>query len=264
MVSRPTDVGGLGFGLKWDMGWMHDTLQHLSREPVHRSHHLNELTFRAVYAFSENFILPISHDEVVYGKRSLVEKFPGDDWQRHATLRLLLAYMWTQPGKKLLFMGCEIAQPTEWDHDGELDWDAAGLEPNRGIQRLVADLNRLYAARASLHELDCDAAGFEWAVADDAANSVLAYFRRSADGETTLIALNLTPVPRHGYRIGVPGPGRWVEILNTDAGPYGGSGQGNLGAVDTGPVPGSHQGRPHSIDLTLPPLGAVVLLQDPA
>jgi 1,4-alpha-glucan branching enzyme len=263
MVSRPTDVGGLGFGLKWDMGWMHDTLQHLSREPVHRSHHLNELTFRAVYAFSENFILPISHDEVVYGKRSLVEKFPGDDWQRHATLRLLLAYMWTQPGKKLLFMGCEIAQPTEWDHDGELDWGAAGLEPNRGIQRLVADLNRLYAARASLHELDCDAAGFEWAVADDSANSVLAYFRRSAGGETTLIAVNLTPVPRHGYRIGVPGPGRWVEILNTDAGPYGGSGQGNLGAVDTRPVPVPHQGRPHSIDLTLPPLAAVVLLQDP-
>jgi 1,4-alpha-glucan branching enzyme len=262
MVSRPTDVGGLGFGLKWDMGWMHDTLQNLSREPVHRSYHHNELTFRAVYAFSENFILPVSHDEVVYGKRSLVEKFPGDDWQRFATLRLLLAYMWTQPGKKLLFMGCEIAQKAEWDHDSQLDWRAAGLEPNLGIQRLMADLNRLYASRASLHELDCDPAGFEWAVADDAVNSVLAYFRRSADGETTLTAVNLTPVPRHGYRIGVPGPGRWAEILNTDAGSYGGSGQGNLGVVVTGEPAVPHGGRSHSIDLTLPPLGAIILLQD--
>jgi 1,4-alpha-glucan branching enzyme len=246
------------------MGWMHDTLQHLSREAVHRSYHHNELTFRAVYAFSENFILPISHDEVVYGKRSLVQKFPGDDWQKFATLRLLLAYMWTQPGKKLLFMGCELAQPAEWDHDGELDWGAAGLEPNLGIQRLVADLNRLYADQPSLHQLDRDPAGFEWAVADDAANSLLAFFRRSVEGETTLIVVNVTPVPRHGYRIGVPAPGRWVEVLNTDAEAYGGSGQGNLGAVDTGPVAVPHQGRPQSIELTLPPLGVVVLRQETA
>jgi 1,4-alpha-glucan branching enzyme len=262
MVSRPTDVGGLGFGLKWDMGWMHDTLQHLSREPVHRSYHYNELAFRAMYAFTENFILPISHDEVVYGKRALLEKFPGDDWQKFATLRLLLAYMWTQPGKKLLFMGCEIGQRTEWNHDGELDWAGAALEPNRGIQRLVADLNRVYSERASLHQLDCDPAGFEWAVADDSSNGVIAYFRRSSAGEAVLVALNLTPVPRHGYRIGVPGPGRWDELLNTDAEVYGGSGQGNLGAVDTGPVAAPHHGRPHSIDLNLPPLGVVVLLHE--
>jgi 1,4-alpha-glucan branching enzyme len=242
---------------------MHDTLQHLSREPVHRSFHYNELTFRAMYAFTENFILPISHDEVVYGKRSLLEKFPGDDWQKFATLRLLLAYMWTQPGKKLLFMGCEIAQRAEWNHDGELDWAAAAHDATQGIQRLVADLNRVYSARTSLHELDCDPTGFEWSVADDSANGVLAYFRRSSDGETTLVAMNLTPVPRHGYRIGVPGPGRWVEILNTDAEAYGGSGQGNLGAVDTGPLAVTHGGRPHSIDLNLPPLGALVLLGEP-
>jgi 1,4-alpha-glucan branching enzyme len=263
MVSQPTDVGGLGFGLKWDMGWMHDTLQHLSREPVHRSFHYNELTFRAMYAFTENFILPISHDEVVYGKRSLLEKFPGDDWQKFATLRLLLAYMWTQPGKKLLFMGCEIAQRAEWNHDSELDWAAAAHDASRGIQHLVADLNRVYSAQTSLHELDCDPAGFEWSVADDSANGVLAYFRKSSDDETALVAMNLTPVPRHGYRIGVPGPGRWVEILNTDADTYGGSGQGNLGSVDTGPLAVPHWGLPHSIDLNLPPLGAVVLLGEP-
>jgi 1,4-alpha-glucan branching enzyme len=262
MVSRPTDVGGLGFGLKWDMGWMHDTLQHLSREPVHRSYHYNELTFRAMYAFTENFILPISHDEVVYGKRSLLEKFPGDDWQKFASLRLLLAYMWTQPGKKLLFMGCEIAQRTEWNHDGELDWAAAHHEPSQGIQRLVADLNRVYSAQVSLHELDTAPGGFEWAVADDSANGVIAYFRRSTDGEMSLVAVNLTPVPRHGYRIGVPTQGRWLEIINTDSEVYAGSGQGNMGEVDTGPLPVPHDGRPHSVDLSLPPLGAVILVQE--
>lgn len=259
LVSRPTFLGGLGFGLKWDMGWMHDTLVYLSREPVHRSFHHHELTFRVVYAFSENFMLPISHDEVVYGKRALLEKFPGDDWQKFATLRLLLAYMWSQPGKKLLFMGSEIAQRSEWSHDDQLDWALLDVPPHRGIQRLIADLNRVYADEPALHELDCDPAGFEWAVPNDAANSVLAYFRRSSGGDALLVAVNLTPVPRHVYRIGVPGPGRWVEILNTDAEPYGGSGQGNLGGVDTGPLAVPHHGRPQSIDLTLPPLGVVIL-----
>jgi 1,4-alpha-glucan branching enzyme len=259
LVSRPTFLGGLGFGLKWDMGWMHDTLVHLSREAVHRSFHHHELTFRAVYAFSENFMLPISHDEVVYGKRALLEKFPGDDWQKFATLRLLLAYMWSQPGKKLLFMGSELAQRSEWSHDDQLDWALLDVPPHRGVQRLIADLNRVYAEEPAMYELDCDPEGFEWAVPNDAAHSVLAYFRRSPDGDTLLVAVNLTPLPRHVYRIGVPGPGRWVEILNTDAEPYGGSGQGNMGGVDTGPLAVPHHGRPQSIDLTLPPLGVVIL-----
>jgi 1,4-alpha-glucan branching enzyme len=260
MVSRPTTLGGLGFGLKWDMGWMHDTLVHLSREPVHRAYHHHELTFRAVYAFSENFVLPLSHDEVVYGKRSLLEKFPGDDWQKFATLRALLGYMYTQPGKKLLFMGAELAQRTEWAHDDQLKWHLADLEPHRGVGRLIADLNRVYTEEPALHELDCDPAGFEWAVANDSANSVSAYFRRSA-GAMVLAAANLTPVPRHGYRIGVPGPGRWVEILNTDAADYGGSGQGNLGEVESAPVP--LHGSPHSIEVTLPPLAVIVLRHEP-
>jgi 1,4-alpha-glucan branching enzyme len=263
MVSRPTFLGGLGFGLKWDMGWMHDTLVHLSREPIHRLYHHHELTFRAVYAFSENFILPLSHDEVVYGKKAMVEKFPGDDWQKFATLRLLLAYMYTQPGKKLLFMGVEIAQRSEWSHEGQLEWDLLDSELHRGVQQVTTDLNRVYAGEPALHELDCDPRGFEWAVANDAANSVAAYFRRSEEDETLLVAINLTPVPRHMYRIGVPAPGRWAEILNTDSEIYGGSGQGNLGGVDTGPLPVPHQGRPHSIDLTLPPLAVVILKHEP-
>jgi len=262
MVSRPTFLGGLGFGLKWDMGWMHDTLVHLSREPVHRAFHHHELTFRAVYAFTENFLLPLSHDEVVYGKRALVEKFPGDDWQKFATLRLLLAYMYTQPGKKLLFMGGEIAQRSEWSHEGQLDWALTEHGAHRGIQVLTSDLNRIYADAPALHVFDCDPRGFEWAVPNDSANGVLAYFRKSESG-TILVAVNLTPVPRHTYRVGVPQPGRWVEILNTDSESYGGSGQGNLGGVDTGPLPVPHQGRPHSIDLTLPPLAAVILEHEP-
>jgi 1,4-alpha-glucan branching enzyme len=258
MVSRPTFLGGLGFGLKWDMGWMHDTLVHLGREPVHRSYHHNELTFRAVYAFSENFILPLSHDEVVHGKRSLLEKAPGDDWQRFATLRLLLAYMWTQPGKKLLFMGGELAQRSEWAHDGQLEWHLAQYAPHQGVQRLTRDLNRLYSTEPALHELDCDPAGFEWAVANDAANDVIAFFRKSESGAILLIAANLTPVPRHGYRIGVPELGRWAEVLNTDSASYDGSGQGNLGAVEAGLPAVEHHGRPFSVDVTLPPLAVVV------
>jgi 1,4-alpha-glucan branching enzyme len=257
MVSRPTTLGGLGFGLKWDMGWMHDTLVHLSREPVHRAFHHHELTFRAVYAFSENFVLPLSHDEVVYGKRSLLEKFPGDDWQKFATLRALLGYMFTQPGKKLLFMGAELAQRSEWSHDDQLQWQLAEVESHRGISRLIADLNRVYVDEPSLHELDCDPAGFDWAVANDSVNSVSAYFRRSSNGEVVLVAVNLTPVPRHGYRIGVSAPGRWAEILNTDAEDYGGSGQGNLGGVEAAAMP--HHGSTHSVEVTLPPLAVIVL-----
>jgi 1,4-alpha-glucan branching enzyme len=259
MVSRPTFLGGLGFGLKWDMGWMHDTLQYMSRKPIHRKHHHHELTFRAVYAFSENFILSLSHDEVVYGKRSLLEKMPGDDWQKFANLRLLLSYMHAQPGKKLLFMGAELAQRSEWSHEGQLQWDLGDLESHQGISRLMGDLNRIYQEEPALHELDCEGSGFEWAVPNDSANSVIAYFRKSAGDDAVLVVHNMTPVPRHGYRIGVPQAGRWVEILNTDAPIYGGSGQGNLGGVDTGPLPVPHHGRPHSVDLTLPPLATVLL-----
>ncbi|MGH8945983.1 MAG: 1,4-alpha-glucan branching protein GlgB [Acidimicrobiia bacterium] len=259
MVSRPTFLGGLGFGLKWDMGWMHDTLQYMSREPVHRKHHHHELTFRAVYAFSENFILSLSHDEVVHGKRSLLEKMPGDDWQKFANLRLLLSYMHAQPGKKLLFMGAELAPRSEWSHEGQLDWELGEHQSHQGISSLVGDLNRVYREEPALHDLDCEGKGFEWAVPNDSANSVIAYFRRSANDETVLVVHNMTPVPRHGYRIGVPVPGRWEEILNTDAPVYGGSGQGNLGGVDTGPLAVPHHGRPHSVDLTLPPLATLFL-----
>ncbi len=259
MVSRPTSVGGLGFGYKWDMGWMHDTLTHFAREPVHRAYHYHELTFRAVYAFSENFVLPLSHDEVVHGKRSLLGKLPGDDWQKLATLRLLLAYMWGLPGKKLLFMGGELGSRDEWSHDGALDWRLIDDAGHRGVSVLVADLNRIYRSEPSLHDLDCEPEGFAWAVADDSAESVLAFFRRSAQGDLVLVAVNLTPMPRNGYRVGVPGPGRWEEILNTDSEAYGGSGQGNLGGVETDPRPVPHRDRPDSITLNLPPLAVVML-----
>jgi 1,4-alpha-glucan branching enzyme len=263
MVSRPTFLGGLGFGFKWDMGWMHDTLEYMSLEPVHRSYHHHELTFRGVYAFTENFMLPLSHDEVVHGKASLLGKMPGDDWQQFANLRLLLAHMFTQPGKKLLFMGAELGQRAEWAHEGQLDWSLTEHAMHQGVSRLIGDLNRLYRDYPALHELDCRPEGFEWAVANDSAQSVLAHFRRASDGETLLVVHNMTPVPRHRYRVGVPAPGRWMEILNTDAPIYGGSGQGNLGGVDTGPLPVPHEGKPQSIDLTLPPLSTVILKQLP-
>ncbi|HVL82065.1 MAG TPA: 1,4-alpha-glucan branching protein GlgB [Actinomycetota bacterium] len=256
-VSRPTYVGGLGFGLKWDMGWMHDTLHYFQRDPIHRRFHHNNLTFRSLYAFTENFCLPLSHDEVVHGKGSLLGKMPGDEWQRFANLRLLLSYMWTTPAKKLLFMGAEFGQPSEWNHDSQLEWHLLEREPNQGLQRLLGDLNRLYRDLPPLHQLDCDAAGFEWVDANDASGSVLTFLRKGRDpDEAVLVCCNFTPVLRDSYRVGVPWGGRWEEIFNSDAASYGGSGQGNLGGVDALPVP--LHGRPRSLTVTLPPLGCVL------
>jgi 1,4-alpha-glucan branching enzyme len=261
-VSRPTYAGGLGFGYKWDMGWMHDSLSYFAKEPVHRKFHQGELTFRMVYAWSESFTLPLSHDEVVHGKRSLLSKMPGDDWQKFANLRLLYGYMWAQPSKKLLFMGGEIGQWKEWSHESSLDWHLLEHEPHRGISRWVSDLNRAYRDEPALHQLDCDPAGFEWVDTSDHENSVLSFLRKGKGGDEIVLAVcNFTPVPRHSYRLGVPRRGRWQELLNSDAPDYGGSGQGNLGGVDTTPTP--LHGRPHSLILTLPPLG-MLLLKAPA
>ncbi|HEX6399238.1 MAG TPA: 1,4-alpha-glucan branching protein GlgB [Actinomycetota bacterium] len=258
MVSRPTDVGGLGFGLKWDMGWMHDTLQYLRRDPIHRRYHHGELTFRQVYAFSENFVLPLSHDEVVHGKGSLLGKMPGDDWQRFANLRLLLGYQWAQPGKKLLFMGCELGQPTEWDHDAGVPWDLRTDPRHEGVLRWVRDLNALSERSAALHALDVDPQGFEWIDPSDADGGVLAFLRRGPEPNDVLaIALNLTPTPHERYRLGLPAGGTWREVLNGDAESYGGSGMGNLGRVRSEEV--SWHGRAHSTRIVLPPLAMVVL-----
>jgi len=255
-VARPVDAGGLGFGLKWDMGWMHDTLAYFARDPVHRRFHHDELTFRMLYAYTENFLLPLSHDEVVHGKRSLLEKMPGDDWQKFANLRLLLAFLFVSAGKKLLFMGDEIGERREWNHDGEIAWDLLRSPPHAGVRRLVADLNSLYRARPALHRKDVFPGGFEWIDCGDAAGSVLTLLRTDAEGRTVAAALNFTPVPREGYRIGLPEPGRWREIFNSDAEVYGGTGAGNLGAVAARPEP--LHSRPASASITLPPLGAVL------
>ena len=252
-VSRPLFDGGLGFGFKWDMGWMHDTLKYLSREPVHRKFHQNDLTFRMLYAFAENFVLSLSHDEVVHGKGSLLGKMPGDDWQRFANLRLLYGAMFGQPGKKLVFMGGEFAQGREWDHENSLDWHLLEYLPHAQMLKLMGDLNRVYKAEAALHQLDSDPAGFEWVSCDDAENSVLCWLRRSKSGAPVLIIANYTPVVRHDYRVGVPQGGGWIEILNTDAQAYGGSGVINAGRHEAERF--GWQGRDHSLRLTLPPLG---------
>jgi 1,4-alpha-glucan branching enzyme len=252
MATKPPYVGGLGFGFKWDMGWMHDTLKYISQDPVHRKYHHNELTFRSLYAFSENFIMPLSHDEVVHGKGALLSKMPGgDDWQKFANLRLLLGYMYAQPGKKLLFMGGEIGQWREWDHNSSLDWNLLEYDPHKGLHRWVEDINRLYKNEPAMH-LDTDPAGFEWIDGGDADNSVISFLRKAASGELILVVCNFTPVPRKNYLVGVPAGGYWKEILNSDGKEYWGSGLGNSGGVQADPVP--IHGCNHSLNLTLPPL----------
>ena len=254
LVSRPTYAGGLGFGMKWDMGWMHDTLSYMSKDPIHRTYHHNQLTFRLIYAYHENFILPLSHDEVVHGKGSLIRQMSGDDWQKFANLRLLYGYMYGQPGKKLLFMGGEFGQWNEWYHEESLHWYLLDYPLHASLQRWVEDLNKLYKNERALHQLDFDPAGFEWVDSNDSQNSVLSFMRqgRSPD-DTVLIVCNFTPVPRYNYRVGIPRGGYWLEILNSDAEEYGGSGHGNLGGMEASPIP--FHGRPYSLNLTLPPLG---------
>jgi 1,4-alpha-glucan branching enzyme len=281
MVSRPTYLGGLGFGLKWDMGWMHDTLQFLSRNPIHRRFHHGQITFRMLYAFTENYVLPLSHDEVVHGKGSLLAKMPGDDWQQFANLRLLFGYMFGMPGKKLLFMGGELGQRNQWNHDGSLDWHLLQYAPHGGIQKWVTDLNRVHRDEPALHEQDCRPEGFEWIDCNDAESSTLSFLRKGhsvfpvnpvapvAKNVTTestgntgkgkedliLVICNFTPVPRFQYQVGVPRAGHWRELLNSDAQDYGGSGLGNLGGVEAEAT--STHGRPFSLTITLPPLAIV-------
>jgi 1,4-alpha-glucan branching enzyme len=262
-VSRPVYLGGLGFGFKWNMGWMHDTLGYFEHEPIHRRFHHHELTFSLVYAFSENFILPLSHDEVVHGKGSLVDKMPGDRWQKMANLRALYAYMWAHPGKKLLFMGGEIAQWREWNAETSLDWHLLEERDHQGVQSLVRELNRVYRDTPALWEIDFEPAGFRWLEPNDAAQNVLAFARIGTDpGRPLVCVCNFSPVPRYGYRLGMPVAGRWLEILNTDSTYFGGTGEGNLGAVEAAPLP--WHGQEFSAELTLPPLGAVWLVPDSA
>jgi 1,4-alpha-glucan branching enzyme len=256
MVSRPAHLGGLGFGLKWNMGWMHDTLAYVREDPVYRKFHQDRLTFSLMYAFSENFVLPLSHDEVVHGKGSLIGKQPGDGWQQFAGLRAMFGYMWAHPGKKLLFMGNEFGQRREWTHEGELEWwVVAQFREHAGMQRWVADLNRVYRAEPALHEIDFEPGGFEWIDCSDVESSVLAFLRKARGGEAVLVVCNFTPVERHNYIVGVPQPGFWRELLNSDAGHYGGSGAGNFGGRDSNPAPA--HGRPQSLTLTLPPLSVL-------
>ena len=256
-VSQSTEQGGLGFSYKWNMGWMHDSLHYIQQDPVYRAHHHNELSFGLVYAWTERFILPISHDEVVHGKHSLIDKMPGDRWQKFANLRAYLSFMWAHPGKKLLFMGCEFGQWREWNHDQQLDWYLLQYPEHKGVQQLVGDLNRLYRDVPALHDQDDVAQGFEWLIGDDATNSVYAWLRWSKAGKPLLVVANFTPVPREAYRIGVPFAGTWGEVLNSDAALYAGSNYGNGGGVHTH-ADASH-GQPFSVALNLPPLGVLIL-----
>jgi len=261
-VSRPVYVGGLGFGFKWNMGWMHDTLGYMSKDPIHRKFHHNDLTFGLLYAFHENFILPLSHDEVVHGKGSLIGKMPGDRWRKFANLRAYFGFMWTHPGKKLLFMGGEFGQEREWNHDVGLDWQCLADPFHAGVTRLVRDLNLLYRTIPALHRLDCEPDGFSWIDAANGAESVLSYLRRGRDPhELVVIVGNFTPVPRHDYRIGVPRPGRYRERINTDAQIYGGSGVGNAGEIQAEPHP--MHGHAYSLRLHLPPLGVSIFTAEP-
>lgn len=254
MVSRPTYSGGLGFGMKWNMGWMHDTLSYFSRDPIYRKYHHQELTFSLLYAFNENFILSLSHDEVTHGKRSLLEKMPGDDWQKFANLRLLFGYMYAHPGKKLLFMGSEFGQRQEWQHDFPLDWNLLKLPFHQGIQRWIKDLNQFYRQEKALYEVDFDNSGFQWIESNDWEHSVLVFLRKNGDSnEKILIVSNFVPTPWYNYRIGIPEKGIWQECLNSDSSLYEGSNQGNLGQVESSPIP--MHGYDYSMNIIIPPLG---------
>jgi 1,4-alpha-glucan branching enzyme len=261
LVSRPVYVGGLGFGLKWNMGWMHDVLNYMPQDPVFRSYHHSEITFSLVYAFNENFVLPLSHDEVVYGKGSLLRKMPGDEWQKFANLRLLYGFMFGHPGKKLLFMGSEFGQWSEWNHDASLDWNLLETPLHSALKRWVRDLNTLYRGQPALHELDFRSEGFAWVDCRDIQRSIVAFLRRGCDPDDQLLFVcNFTPVVRQNYRVGVPQEGFWKEVLNSDAPLYGGSGQGNFGGLETAPL--TVHGQPFSLNMTLPPLGVLVFRRD--
>jgi 1,4-alpha-glucan branching enzyme len=260
-VSQPVDGGGLGFGYKWNMGWMNDTLRYMAEDPIHRQYHHHQMTFGIHYAFSENFILPISHDEVVHGKGSMIDKMPGDRWQKFANLRAYYGFMWGHPGKKLLFMGQEFAQPGEWNHHAQLNWGVLEDPAHKGMQTLIRDLNRVYRSYPALHVKDCDPGGFQWIDHEDNQQSILSWIRRGGEHDAEIAVIcNMTPVERGGYRIGLPSAGRWREIINTDADVYGGAGKGNMGAIHATEQP--WQGQPASAEMLLPALSTSIFVKD--